>query len=199
MRRTWMTFSLLFGFLVQPHSLVFAQTDTSTDTAQQRTQKELEARQELEAQQKSQKALEDFLRSSKIQNGSSTGVNSMFSQFRMAIPKFRGATDDYRWALSMDGKLEKPLKDIKAQTDVMLTYLEAAKVRHPKTDPSEFKDYSPVELQWETLNSAERIGAFLDFAVVAERQESVSTKTLEFLYTLDGELLRLKWLASHVK
>jgi hypothetical protein len=188
----WMAFLLLFVFLVLPHSLAFAQTDSSTDTALQRQK-------ELEAQQKSQKALEDFLRSSKTQSGSSSGVNSMFSQFRMAIPKFRSATDDYRWALSMDRNLEKPLKDIKAQADVMLTYLEAGKVRHPKTDPSEFKDYSPAELQWEALNSAERIGAFLDFAVLAERQETVSTKTLEFLYTLDGELLRLKWLTSHVK
>jgi hypothetical protein len=72
-------------------------------------------------------------------------------------------------------------------------------VNHPKPDPLEFKDYSPSELQWETLNSAERISAYLDFAVAAERQETVSQKTLQFLYTLDGELLRLKWLTAHVK
>jgi hypothetical protein len=81
----------------------------------------------------------------------------------------------------------------------MLKYLSVGQVNHPKLDPLEFKDYSASELQWETLNSAERISAYLDFAVVAERQETVSEKTLLFLYTLDGELLRLKWLTAHVK
>jgi hypothetical protein len=117
----------------------------------------------------------------------------------MAIPKFRAATDDFRWVVSMQGKIDKPAKEIGAQTDVMLKYLSSEKVNHPKPDPAEFKDYSASELRWETLNSAERIAAYLDFAVAAEREETVSEKTLKFLYTLDGELLRLKWLTAHVK
>jgi len=190
-----MAFSLLFGFLL--YTPVFAQVEP--DSPQQRTQSELEAKQALEAQQKSQKALSDFIKSARIQTGTSNGLNSLFFQFRMAIPKFRAAIDEYRWVLSMQGKLDAHLKEIGTQTDVMLKYLSASKVNHPKTDPAEFKEYSAAELQWETLNSAERISAFLDFAVVAERQESVTPKTLEFLYTLDGELLRLKWLTTHVR
>ena len=195
MRRAWISFSLLFGSLILFQSSAFAQTDT--DSAEQRAQTERETRQQLEAQQKSQKALSDFLRSSRVQAG--TGLNSMFFQFRTAIPKFRTATDDYRWTLSMKGKLDKPLKNMKSQTEIMLAYLNTAKVQRPKLDSVEFKDYTPAELQWETLNSAERIGAFLDFAVAAERQEVVSPATLEFLFKLNGELLRLKWLTTHVK
>jgi hypothetical protein len=178
------------------HTPAFAQVD---DSVPQRSPAELEAQQTLEMQKKSQKALSDFLRSPRMQSSSADGVNALFLQFRMAIPKFRAATDDYRWKLSMQEKFDKQLKEIGTQTDIMLKYLKAGKVNHPKPDPLEFKDYSASELQWETLNSAERISAYLDFAVAAERQETVSQNTLQFLHTLDGELLRLKWLAAHVK
>ena len=198
MRRAWLArlLLLLFGSYVLAQTPAFAQVDDSTP---QRSPAELEAQQTLETQKKGQKALSDFLRSPRPQANSADGVNAMFLQFRMAIPKFRAATDDYRWKLSMQEKFAKQLKEIGAQTDIMLKYLKVGKVNHPKPDPQEFKDYSASELQWETLNSAERISAYLDFAVAAERQETVSQKTLQFLHTLDGELLRLKWLAAHVK
>jgi hypothetical protein len=184
---------LLFGSLVVSHLSAFAQ---AVDSSQQLSPGELAA---LEAQKKGQKALDDFLHSPRMQSNSADGLNAMFLQFRMAIPKFRAAIDDYRWKLSMHEKLDRQLKEIGAQTDIMLKYLKVGKVNHPKPDPLEFKDYSASELQWETLNSAERISAYLDFAVAAERQETVSQKTLQFLYTLDGELLRLKWMTAHVK
>jgi len=187
---------LLLGSLLLVHIPAFAQADGSTP---QPSPAELDAQQTLEAQKKGQKALSDFLRGSRIQADSANGLNTLFFQFRMAIPKFRAATDDYRWKLSMNEKLDTQLKEIGAQTDIMLKYLKVEKVNHPKPDPQEFKDYSASELQWETLNSAERISAYLDFAVAAERQQTVSEKTLQFLHTLDGELLRLKWLAAHVK
>jgi len=81
----------------------------------------------------------------------------------------------------------------------MLRYLKQAKIKHPGIDPLEFKDYKPVELAWETLSSAERIATFADLAVAVERQEVVSAKMLEFMYQLNGELHRLKWLASHTR
>jgi len=197
MGQAWRAGLFLCGFLVLFQSPAFAQVEG--DSSQQRSAAELEAQQQLEAQKKSQKAFSDFLRTSKIQTDSASGLNALFVQFRMAIPRFRTATDEYRWAISMQGKSDKQLKEIGTQTGVMLKYLSVGRVNHPKPDPLEFKDYSPSELQWETLNSAERISAYLDFAVAAERQETVSQKTLQFLYTLDGELLRLKWLTSHIK
>ena len=194
--QSWATLLLLFGFIALSQSPAFAQTG---DSSQQPSAADLEAQRSLENQKKSQKALADFLRMNNTPNGLPGGLNSLFFQFRMAIPKFRAATDDFRWVVSMQGKVDKQAKVIGAQTDVMLKYLSSEKVNHPKPNPAEFKDYSPSELQWETLNSAERIGAYLDFAVAAEREETVSQKTLQFLYTLDGELLRLKWLTAHVK
>jgi len=117
-------------------------------------------------------------------------------EFQQAIPKFRNATDEYRRAIGLKENLGKPLKDIASQTSVMLRYLKVAKIKHPEMDPLEFKDYKQDELVWETLSSAERIATFVDLAVAVERQEVVSLKMLEFMYKLNGELLRLKWLAS---
>jgi len=77
--------------------------------------------------------------------------------------------------------------------------LKQAKIKHPAMDPLEFKDYKQDELVWETLSSAERIATFVDLAVAVERQEVISLKMLEFMYQLNGELLRLKWLASHTR
>jgi hypothetical protein len=186
----------VLGFLVLSGTPAFAQTG---DSSRQLSPAELEAQKALEAQKKSQKALADFLRTDNGQSRSPNGLNSLFFQFRTAIPKFRTATDEFRWVVSMQGKIDKQAKQIGTQADVMLKYLSAEKMNHPKPDPQEFKDYSASELRWETLNSAERISAYLDFAVAAEREETVSQKTLQFLYILDGELLRLKWLTAHVK
>ena len=203
MRRAWILNSLLIGSLILVQSPAFAQDDP--DAAAKRAQQERDARLALEAQQRSQKALADYVKSIGPPNGAGSrpgGSNSqgtLFMQFRMAIPKFRVATDEYRWALSMHTKLDKQLKEMENQTDAMLEYMRVGRVNPVKVDPQEFKDYSAAELQWETLNSAERISAYLDFAVAAERQETVSAKTLEFMHKLDGELRRLKWLTTHVK
>jgi hypothetical protein len=153
--------------------------------------------------EQSQAALRDFLNDQgtrrRNQPGAVAELDARFLEFRMAIPKFRTATVEFSWALSMESKLDKPLKNIEAQTDVLLRYFITAKFKHPRPDALEFKDFSRAELAWETLNSAERIGSYLDLAVAIERQEFAAPKMLEFMYKLDGELLRLKWLTSHSK
>src|SRR5678816_2437521 len=99
MRRAWMVNSLLIGSLVLVHTPVFAQDDIE---AAKRAQQERDARLTLEAQQRSQKALADYVRSIGPPSGANSrsqgGSNSqsfLFMQFRMAIPKFRTATDEY--------------------------------------------------------------------------------------------------------
>jgi hypothetical protein len=206
MNRLWLIF--IFVVLVLTPTFVFGQTDENEEMEKaRRAEAEAAAQQQLEAQKqqeeiaKSQSALRDFLNDQntnrRITPGAQAALEARFLEFRLAIPKFREATDDYRWNLSLKDKLDKPLKNIEAQTDVLLRYLSAAGVKHPRPDPGEFKDYSSSELEWETLNTAERIGSFLDLAVAVERKNVVATQTLEFLYTLDGDLLRLKWLVTH--
>src|SRR6186713_2334108 len=81
---------------------------------------------------KSQEALKEFLNEKasvrRLEPGASAELEAKFLEFRMAVPKFRTATEEYRWNLSMNGKLEKDLKNLEAQADVLLRYLTAAKV-----------------------------------------------------------------------
>lgn len=191
--------SLLFAFLVFPCTTAFAQA-TSDVAARQAAQDRAD---QLTDQKRRFDALAELVNKSqqpqKIPPTAVEVLNAKFADFQAAIPKFREATNRYSWELSMNGKLDKPLKDIDTQTKVMLDYMKVAKFRYPPTDPTQFKGYSAPELQWETLNSAERIGSFVDFAVVAELRGTISPEVLEFLFKLDGELLRLKWLTSHTK
>jgi len=204
-------YRVLPALLLLAPTFAFSQNDAGE--AVRRAQEAEVAKQQLEAQRtalqqeairnKSIADMNNFLNdSSRYRNVPPTAaaeMQSKFFEFRQAIPKFRAATDDYRREIGMDGKLDKSLKGIATQTDVMLRYLNLAKMKHPPADPSEFKDFKQAELVWETLNSAERIGMFLDLAVEVEKQDVISPAMLEFMYKLDGELLRLKWLASHTK
>ncbi len=167
-----------------------------------RAQQEAETRQNEEMIRRGQAQLDEFLNGSVVAprpQSAEASQRQRFREFRQAIPKFRKATDGLRWALGSSAKIQVPAKEINTQTQIFLKYLEGEKLKHPRVDSSEFKDYSKSELAWETLNSAERIGAYLDIAVKAEQQQVVTTKTLEFLNTLNGELLRLKWLTSHAR
>ncbi len=183
--------------------VAFAQSDGTDQNRTDAQRAAAQAKQDQEMREKGQAQLRELINGQSALRNRAPSTEAAqkvnFFNFRVAIPKFREATDDLRWALGLDSKLEKPLKEIGNQTDVLLRYLESVKLKNPRLDTSEFKDYSQAELAWETLNSAERIGAFLDFAVQAEQLPVVTPNTLEFMYKLNGELLRLKWLASHVR
>jgi hypothetical protein len=199
----------LFALLVLAEPYAFAQTSKEDEIAKAKQAEAAAAEQQVQSQidqaqrLKSQESLREFLNEKgtrrNIEPGAAADLEAKFLEFRLAIPKFRAATEEYRWNLSMSSKLDKSLKNIEGQTEILLRYLNAAKMNHPRTDPQEFKDFSQTELAWETLSTAERIASFLDLAVTVERKNVVAAETLEFLYTLNGELLRLKWLTNHTK
>jgi hypothetical protein len=186
---------LTCAFFLLSCTCIFAQADVPAG----QSEKDRQTAERL----KSEEALRDFLNSQntnrKLEPGETADLNAKFLEFRMAIPRFREATMELGQDLGMKDKLEKDLKNIETQADILLRYLNAAKINHPRPDSQEFKDFSQSELQWETLNTAEYIASVLDFAVAVERKNVVSAETLKFLFTLDGQLLRLKWLTSHTK
>jgi hypothetical protein len=200
---------LICAFFLLASTSTFAQSDPPVEGGEKARQAQSPAQLELNNQKeaaeglKGQEALREFLNGQsanrKLEPGEIADLEAKFLEFRMAIPRFREATTEYGQNLGMKGKLDKDLKNIETQTDIFLRYLNSAKINHPRPDSQEFKDFSPSELQWETLNTAEYIASVLDFAVAVERQNVVSTETRKFLYTLDGQLMRLKWLTSHTK
>jgi hypothetical protein len=200
----------LLSFLLLAETFAFAQTSSEAEIAKTKQAEAAAAQQQIQNQidqaqrLKSEEALREFLNEKGttrriVEPGAAADLETKFLEFRMAVPKFRAATEDYRWNMSMNGKLDKSLKNLEAQSDVLLRYLNATKMNHPRPDAQEFKGFSQTELAWETLSTAERIASFLDLAVVVERKNVVAAQTLEFLYTLNGELLRLKWLTTHTK
>jgi len=197
------------SFVLLAHWSAFAQTNPTAEEQQKTRQAQAAAQQQLDAQReaaeraKGLEAFREYLNSQaasrKLEPGAAADLDAKFLEFRLAIPKFRDVTKELAWNLSMKSRLDKDLKNLETQTDILLRYLTAAKINHPRPDAQEFKDFSPSELQWETLNVAEHIASFLDLAVAVERKNVSSTEALEFMYTLDGQLQRLKWLTSHVK
>jgi hypothetical protein len=200
---------LICAFFLLPSTCVFAQADATTGQSEKERQAQSAAQQQLNDQReaaerlKGQEALRDFLNSQstnrKLAPGETADLDAKFLEFRMAIPRFREATTEFGQDLGMKARLDKDLKNIETQADIFLRYLSAAKINHPRPDAQEFKDISQSELQWETLNTAEYIASVLDLAVAVERKNVVSPETLKFMYTLDGQLQRLKWLTSHTK
>jgi hypothetical protein len=201
---------LICAFSLLVRASAFAQSDPVTGAtgkgetgsvtpAQQPLNDQKEAAERLKAQE----ALRDFLNvqsaNRRLEPGETADLDAKFLEFRMAIPRFREATTEYGQNLGTKAKLDKDLKNIEGQADILLRYLNAAKVNHPRPDSQEFKDFSQSELQWETLNTAEYIASVLDLAVAVERKNVASAETLKFMYTLDGQLLRLKWLTAHTK
>jgi hypothetical protein len=146
-----------------------------------------------------QQNLSEFLR---VNNPTLTsnrpGILSSIQRFQMAIPKFRDATNQYREVMGLDHNLRKPLQTMRTQIDVMLQTLKSSRLKHAGPDTSAFKTYSKTELEWEALTSAEQTAASLDRVATFLTQEVVSVKTQEFLYEFLGQLLRLRWLTTHV-
>ena len=198
---------LLCAFSLLSCTCVFAQGDAGQSEkdrqAQSAAQQQLNAQKEAADRLKSQEALRDFLNSQstnrKLEPGETADLDAKFLEFRMAIPRFREATTELGQNLGTKTRMDKDLKNIETQADIFLRYLSAAKINHPRPDAQEFKDFSQSELQWETLNTAEYIASVLDLAVAVERKNVVSAETLKFMYALDGQLQRLKWLTSHTK
>jgi len=195
--------SIAFVLVLGVPSVASAQNTEDPQAAREAAQRAAEAKQEKDLRDKGQAQLREMLNGQSSLHPRTPSAEAAqkvsFFNFRLAVPKFRTATDEFRWALGMNNKLDKSLKEIGNQADVMLRYMESVKLKHPRPDTSEFKDYSQTELKWETLNSAERIAAYLDFAVQAEQLSVVTPSTMEFMYKLNGELLRLKWLTGHVR
>jgi hypothetical protein len=200
---------LICAIFLLVRSSAFAQSDPVAGQSEKDRPVQAPAQQQSNDQKdaaerlKSQEALRDFLNAQnanrRLEPGQTADLDAKFLEFRMAIPRFREATTEYGQNLGMKGKLDKDLKNIEAEAEIFLRYLNAAKINHPRPDAEEFKDFSQSELQWETLTTAEYIASVLDLAVAVERKNVVSAETLKFMYTLDGQLLRLKWLTSHTK
>src|SRR5205814_10054820 len=132
---SWISIFVLFCFAILNLRNAYAQ-DPDSEAAQARQAAAAEAAQQAANQKamddefrRGQKALGEFLTDrSPVRSTPSGAVRTLrgpVQEFQLAIPKFRDATSQYRELLGLDGKLDKPLKMIRTQIDVMLRSLKS--------------------------------------------------------------------------
>ena len=120
--------------------------------------------------------------------------------YREALPKFDSAVKQLEAALGQEPlKLSKLGKEIEKHSGVFLRYLKHVNEDHPKFEPNELQKFSNSELGWETLTSAERLAPILPRVAELENDTVVNLAFWQALYALEGELTRLKWMASRLK
>ncbi len=119
--------------------------------------------------------------------------------FAQNLPKFAESISALEEALSSRSNVEKPAKAIDKQLAAFVRYVKFLNAQHPSFDASAFRGYSIEELQWEMLTSAEKLNPQLQKVIEAEFSDVIDRRYWDFLYQLESDLLRLKWLASRVK
>jgi hypothetical protein len=119
-----------------------------------------------------------------------------------AIPQFRQATADFRDAVGAQQNMRVPLQSLQKLIKPFAEYFKDLKLKSSAPDIQELKTYSPKELVWETLTTAERVDNNLQIANRLLRESNqtgaVTIKTLQFYAEIDSDLKRLKWLADKV-
>ncbi|MBI4471750.1 MAG: hypothetical protein HY646_03715 [Acidobacteria bacterium] len=120
--------------------------------------------------------------------------------YRQALPKFDAVVKQLETALGQEPvKLSKLGKEMEKHTEVFLRYVKFVNEDHPKFEPADLQKYTNTELGWETLTSAERLAPVLPRVPDVENSVVVPIELWELLYALEGELQRLKWMASRLK
>lgn len=194
--------------------VVFAQGDDA-EAARIRAEREAQRQAELRAaeEEKQQrergiKALNDFLIDTRTRIAPALKVAEaqrerdralQLNRFRIAFEEFETARTELSEALGLKAKLKDPAQRIAKSTAVFLDFIKRTNEEPSRFDPSEFKDFTPKELGWEALTSAERLGPPVASLMVTESEFTVDVRYLKFLSQLQAELLRLQWIAKRLK
>jgi hypothetical protein len=123
-------------------------------------------------------------------------------EFVKVLEEFRVAITQYREALDQEQGLDKRAKEIQKHIGDLMDFLKEADVKDGDFHESEFADFSPKELAWETLTTAERTDNDLRLVLrvldIAARENVITIQAIQFFRLVQTDLQRLKWLTSKV-
>lgn len=123
-------------------------------------------------------------------------------EFVKTLEEFRQSITQYREALDQEQGLDKRAKEIQKHIGDLMDFLKEADVKDGEFDKSEFADFSPKELAWETLTTAERTDNDLRLVLrlldMAARENVITIQAIQFFRVVQTDLQRLKWLTSKV-
>jgi hypothetical protein len=125
-------------------------------------------------------------------------VQSPLFQFSVARGEFSDAVDQLRAAFWNDKDRKKAADKIESNVNVFLRYIRTVSHERPVFEPGDLKKLSSAQLASETLSLAQRLRPELRRVVRNERSAVVPVTYWEFLYKLESDLLRLKWMSSQL-
>ena len=178
------------------------------EAAQRQEEQRRAVEQEKQDRERGAKALNDFLIDTRTQMASAVNAAEaqrqrmqamQLDRIRIAFKEFESARTELSAALGFKAKLKDPGRKLAKSTAVFLDFIKRSSKETPRLDPSEFKDFTPSDLGWETLTSAERITPHLAAVMLMENELTVDVGFVNSLSKLQAELLRLQWMAQRLK
>jgi len=124
---------------------------------------------------------------------------AQFKKFHTAFKEFLSARDEFAQALGSRSSLKDSARKMEKSTNTFLDYVKLVEDSRPHMDFSEFKTFTPKDLSWETLTSAERIVPDLEAVIRSENSSAVDVHYLTAFSKLHKDLRRLQWLTRHLK
>ena len=125
-------------------------------------------------------------------------IQSPLFQFSVARGEFSEAVDQLRSGFWNDKDRKKAAGKIESNVNVFLRYLRTVSHERPEFDPGDLKKLSQAQLASETLTLAQRLRPELRRVVRNERSAVVPVSYWEFLFKLESDLLKLKWMSAQL-
>jgi len=117
---------------------------------------------------------------------------------RVAFSDLNSATEELAPALASSAAVKTKARRISRSIEILLDFIEGSNKDKAKFDPSELKQFTRRELEWELLTSAELIRTDVALFLLRDSQSALDVNYLLSLGKLKAELLRLQWIARQL-
>jgi hypothetical protein len=122
-----------------------------------------------------------------------------YEDLRQALRGYQAAREELAVALSFKTKLKEHARKIDKSAGVFVDFIKRRIEKRHRFEPTEFKDFTASELNWEALTTTERLAPDLAAVIQSQNASSVEVGFLLSLSKLEAELLRLKWMLGKLK
>jgi hypothetical protein len=208
MFKCWFALSLYVAFSQQDPTPAEAQAAAARAAAQAAAQAEQARQQELRQREALERSMKEFLgdtretiaaamdrKRAQLEASRKAQREALNNSYR----DFQSARESLSEALGFKSALKVPAEKIRKSTGVFLDLMKRMNEKRATFDASEFKDFTPNELSWEALTTAERLAPELAAMIRAESSQTVDIRFLTSLSKLEVELLRLQWMTRRLK
>jgi len=123
----------------------------------------------------------------------------MLFELGVARGEFSEAIEEFRKDFWLEKNRKKIAKRMEQKVNVFLRYLKFASTERPTFEPGELAALTNAQIAAEALSLAQRLRPELRKMAREERSAVVSISHWGFLYKLESDLLRLKWMTGRLR